>query len=78
MKILLSILILTSFLMANDFEKGFSKLSTEQMAELLAQMIGKQLPRRLDEITIAKETFFNGDFSSTVRVLLISLILFLK
>ncbi|KAB7884688.1 hypothetical protein [Poseidonibacter ostreae] len=60
MKILLSILLVTSFLSANDFEKGFSKLSTEQMAEVLAQMIGKQLPRRLDEITVAKETFFDG------------------
>lgn len=59
MKILLLIFILTGFLGANDFEKGFSKLSTEQMAEVLAQMIGKQLPRRLDEITVAKETFFN-------------------
>lgn len=60
MKILLSILLLTSLLSANNFEKGFSKLSTEQMAEVLAQMIGEQLPRRLDEITIAKETFFEG------------------
>jgi hypothetical protein len=53
-------LILSIFFISNDFEKGFSKLSTEQMAEVLAEMIGKQLPRRLDEITVAKETFFNG------------------
>ncbi|APW66857.1 MULTISPECIES: hypothetical protein [Arcobacteraceae] len=60
MKILVYIFILLSFLNANNLEKGFDKLSTEQMAEVLAQMIGKQLPRRLDEITVAKETFFEG------------------
>lgn len=60
MRILLSILLITGFLSANNLEKGFSKLSTEQMAEVLAQMIGKQLPRRLDEITVAKETYFDA------------------
>lgn len=60
MKFLVCIFILMSFLNANNLEKGFNKLTTEQMAEVLAQMIGKQLPMRLDEITVAKETFFEG------------------
>lgn len=60
MRVLIYIFILTSFLNANNLQKGFSKLSTEQMAEVLSQMIGKQLPRRLDNITVAKETFFEG------------------
>jgi hypothetical protein len=60
MKFLLSILMIIRFLSDNNFEKGFSKLSTEQMAEVLKEMIGKELPRRLDEITVAKETFSQG------------------
>jgi len=60
MRILIYIFILASFLHANNLEKGFSKLSTEQMAEVLANMVAKQLPTRLDEITVAKETFFEG------------------
>ncbi|WP_121628407.1 hypothetical protein [Poseidonibacter antarcticus] len=60
MRILVCIFILTTLLNANNLEKGFSKLNTEQMAEVLAKMINKQLPIRLDEITVAKETFFEG------------------
>lgn len=60
MKLIISILLLSSLLSANKIEESFNKLKTEEMAKVLAKIIGSALPKRLDEITVVKSTYYEA------------------
>jgi len=60
MRFLIALALVFTFSNAKNIEKSFNKLSTVEMAKVLAAMVGGVLPKRLDEITVAKETFYEG------------------
>ena len=59
MKYIVLTLMLFNFLNAQDMKDKINKLTVDEMAKFISNTVGKKLPKRLDDITIAKETSFD-------------------
>lgn len=58
MRIFICLTILSIFINAQNIENDFNKLNVEDFAKIISKITGKALPKRLDNITIAKSTYY--------------------
>ena len=59
MKYIVLLFILGSFLNAQNMDEEIRKMTSQDMAKFISNVVGSKLPKRLDDITIAKGTSYS-------------------
>jgi hypothetical protein len=59
MKYIVLVFVLCSFLNAQNMNEKIQEMTAEDMAKFISNIVGSKLPKRLDDITIAKGTSYN-------------------